>query len=247
MNKRHIKFDNIHNFRDIGGYETADGKKVKWGKIYRSGQLYSPTHNDIDKIYSLNIKTIMDFRSKHEINDKPNYVFENVNYLHSPAVDDGKIVSDMRSLANMDKNIMKQFYIDVPINNKTYKKMFRLLLETENLPMVIHCTAGNDRTGAASALILLALGVDVETVIEDYLLTNIYLLDFKEKILLMYKSQLDDIGYKNMDYMLSTQQEFLKSSIENISKIYGNFDKYFREDINLTESEQNLLCEMYLE
>jgi protein tyrosine/serine phosphatase len=143
--------------------------------------------------------------------------------------------------------IRDRFYSQVPINNKTYKKLFGLLLENENLPIIIHCTAGKDRTGAASALILLALGVDIETVIEDYMLTNIYLEGFTKKLLSMYKEQLDDTGYKNMEYMLSTQKEFLQSTIKNIEEVYGNIEKYFEDDIGINANGKIRLKELYLE
>lgn len=246
-NSRHIKFDGIHNFRDLGGYQSRDGRTVKWGNIYRSGQLFSPSQNDITKIYELQIKTIMDFRSHDEIKERPNYSFQNTNYLHYPAVNDDRIVSDMKSLSRMNRDLMKTFYKDVPINNKTYKKLFRLLLENDNLPIVFHCTAGKDRTGAASALILLALGVDMDTVMKDYLLTNIYLENFTQKILGMYRKELDDNAYNNMKYMLSAQSDFLEITLQHINNIYGDFDTYLENDLGVKKKDRKLLEKMYLE
>ncbi len=243
----HIPFEGIHNFRDIGGYKTANGRSVKHGMIYRSGHLAAYTDADLEKLKDLGLRTIMDFRSLDEVAQNPDPSIVDVCYIHYPAVEEGQINADLQSIAKLNKDRMIQFYRDIPIGNETYRQLFRMLVEGDHTPLLMHCTGGKDRTGGAAALILLALGVPRETVMEDYLLTNVYLEDFTNQVIGMYRMMLGDEEIETMRLMLSAKAEFLDVTLNRIEEMYGNFETYLREDLRVNMEDQERLKALYLE
>ena len=244
---RHIAFEGIHNFRDMGGYQTHDGKQVKRGLLYRSGHLAKNTEKDIKRLSELNIKTIVDFRSLEETQLHPNPELEGTRYLHLPAAADGQINADMKSIPRMGSDMMVRFYAEIPIGNAAFRQLFQMLLSGDHTPLLIHCTAGKDRTGGASALILMALGVPMETIMEDYLLTNVHLKDFTEQVIAMYRPMLSEEEVKNMEMMLSARADFLNASIKKINEVYGDFDTYLSKDLGLSDHDRQRLMDLYLE
>ena len=166
------------NFRDLGGYRTADGRTVKWGLLYRSGQMHDLTAADYAYLQKLGIRTVCDFRDTRERTGEPTLW---------PAGQKPKVLSDDYTL---DVSAMKlpgdptTWTHDQVVTamtatypqlldqfNGQYRRMFAELLAGD-VPLAFHCTAGKDRTGVAAALLLTALGVPRATVIEDYLLSN---------------------------------------------------------------------------
>ncbi|MEK9213236.1 tyrosine-protein phosphatase [Sphingomonas sp. 2378] len=166
------------NFRDLGGYRTMDGRTVKWGLLYRSGQMHDLTPADYAYLQKLGIRTVCDFRDTRERTGEP---------TNWPAGQKPKVLSDdyaldmsgmmlpgdpstwtheqvVAAMTATYPKLLDQF-------RGQYRRMFAELL-AGNAPLAFHCTAGKDRTGVAAALLLSALGVPRATVIEDYLLSN---------------------------------------------------------------------------
>jgi protein-tyrosine phosphatase len=178
--QRLLPLEGGRNFRDLGGYRTADGHTVKWGMLFRSGSMVDLTAQDLGYLNKLGIRTICDYRDRNERKAEPmpwaagtgptifadDYDGMAVGLMPK---DMGKITPETASA------IMAKTY---PMMLKTFapqfKRMFGQLLEG-NAPLAFNCSAGKDRTGVSSALLLTALGVPRETVIQDYLLTNQYL------------------------------------------------------------------------
>jgi protein-tyrosine phosphatase len=169
------------NFRDLGGYRTADGRMVKWGLLYRSGQMHDLTAADYAYLQQREIRTVCDFRDTRERAGEPS----NWPAGHAPRILSDDYALDMSGMklpgdpstwtheqvvAGMTTTypmLLDQF-------RQQYRRMFAELL-AGNAPLAFHCTAGKDRTGVAAALLLSALGVPRATVIEDYLLSNRYM------------------------------------------------------------------------
>ncbi len=166
------------NFRDLGGYRTADGRTVKWGLLYRSGQMHDLTPADYATLQRLGIRTVCDFRDTRERTAEPTLW---------PAGQKPKVLSDdyaldmsamkipgdpgtwtheqvVTAMTATYPKLLEQF-------NGQYRRMFAELLAGD-VPLAFHCTAGKDRTGVAAALLLTALGVPRATIIDDYLLSN---------------------------------------------------------------------------
>jgi len=165
------------NFRDLGGWRTADGRQVKWGRIYRSGVMAGLTMGDLDYLKALGILAICDLRSPEERASEPN------PFLTTPGpkviATDYDMSASMASFMKMKtredaiQGFAEAYVGFLDMLTPHYTDMFARLTANEG-PLAFNCSAGKDRTGMASALILSVLGVPRATVLEDYGLTQVY-------------------------------------------------------------------------
>ena len=167
------------NFRDLGGYATRDGRHVAWGRVYRSGSLADLTDADLDYLLHLGIRTSCDLRLAAEVAEKPDRLPPGLTYWHLPV--GGTINPVRRTITlfrkrNRLREVLQEAYTHVMVdqNGDVFGDLFHRLADPANLPLIIHCTAGKDRTGVAVAVLLSALGVDDETIAADYTLSNAY-------------------------------------------------------------------------
>ncbi len=174
---RHLNLAGASNFRDLGGYPGKNGRAVRWRQIFRSNHLGHLTEADIEVLRGLGLKCAFDFRGTEERVAAMCGVEEIT--VHSLPIEP-TVVAALRArlasgvaLSSADAlDVMRDSYRNyVRQNTPNFRALFAHLLE-DRAPLVIHCTAGKDRTGFACALILHALGVPDQTIAEDYLLTN---------------------------------------------------------------------------
>jgi protein-tyrosine phosphatase len=167
------------NFRDLGGYATAQGRKVKHGAVFRSAHLSTLTDLDRTALARLSVRTIVDLRGVEEAAETPHRVdgvgCRIVGAHIEPGV--GEKIRGAVADGSANPHLMMQFltdhYRDYPRRCAPgFRTLFATLTDGTHRPLVFHCTAGKDRTGFASALLLTLLGVPWETVMEDYLRTN---------------------------------------------------------------------------
>ncbi|WMT41327.1 tyrosine-protein phosphatase [Paenibacillus sp. D2_2] len=261
--QRVIALEGAHNFRDMGGYETTDGRKVKYGVFYRSDELSGLSPKDIEMLKSLNIKTIFDYRSNQEAQLKPDPTLPNVIYELQPAIAEDqhhrmnmsfgpegeeKQGNFLESLAQNDffktfraDAYMRELYSKLPLNNASYKRLMEIIQMPEHLGILHHCTAGKDRTGVGAALILLVLGVSEQAVMEDYLLTNETMRDFNQKLLGQIAEHANDAVLNNFSHLLDVKEELMEAVFRTIKENYGTYDAYFAEEFGLTEEKRELL------
>ena len=248
VKKRHLALEGAPNFRDLGGYATADGHTVKWGTFYRSDNLAHLTDADLEKVSALGLKLVCDFRSEPEKADES----DRLPAVNPPAVAafpigaESFMVKDLRKrissgdLDGLDLRAMmiegnRQFATRFAPN---YAAMFERITQPENLPALVHCTAGKDRAGFASAMILSVLGVPRETVMEDYLLTNHYTAAATEKRLRMIKVfSLFRADTDALRPLFRVEPAYLDAAFEAIEKEYGDFDTYRRNALGLDDAE----------
>jgi protein-tyrosine phosphatase len=177
---RVLPLEGGRNFRDLGGYRTADGRRVRWGKIFRSGNMAGLTPADFDYLSKLEIRTICDLRTTGERELEPNKWHQVANIAYwSREYETGfgeirKLLGSESNLATaMDaRNAMLDGYRRLPFHQAVaYKELFARLAAGQ-IPLVVNCSAGKDRAGMAAAIVLSALGVPREAVVQDYLLTE---------------------------------------------------------------------------
>ncbi len=174
-----IALDGVPNFRDLGGYLTSDGRIVRHGKVFRSGMLGAATDADLATMASLGIRTVIDLRTQPEVDmfgaDRlPNGV--SLVPLSIPSAGADPIVEEALRSGRFP------YLPDLVSVNRSYiqddavrlGEILELLSEPANLPAVVHCLGGKDRTGVTSALLLTILGVTWSKVREDYLRSNAY-------------------------------------------------------------------------
>jgi protein-tyrosine phosphatase len=242
MPVRHFKLHGASNFRDLGGYATRDGKSLRWRKIFRSNHLGNLTPGDVEVVRGLGVKSAFDFRGIEERKGADCKVEEIA--VHSLPIEPTVVAAlrarlQARALSSADAlEIMRESYRGyVRLNTHSFRELFWHLIE-DSAPLVIHCTAGKDRTGFASALILHALGVSEQVIGEDYLLTNSF-----------YRRDPNaspDLPADVQSAIGSVQASFLAAGFETVRAEYGDIETYFRDGLGLGTAERNELEERYL-
>lgn len=255
---RKLPFTGAHNFRDLGGYKTKDGRSIKWGKIYRSDNLHSLTDEDLKYMKRLNIESVVDFRSIEERENEPDRLNPDMTQVLLPIkfqpkeMDDDTIKNLMKDLTFGDldsSNLLRDFNIAIVEEfTEEYKNFFRYIIENNADPFVFHCTAGKDRAGFASAMILTILGVPREKVIEDYLLTNTYVKDHvDDKMLEIELKTFFRADTDNLRKISLVEERYLQAAFDTIDSKWGGMDRYISEALNLNEEDILKLQDFYLE
>lgn len=254
MEERYVSLDGTHNFRDIGGYKAADGRKVKMGLLYRSDELCYCTDEDIKKLEKMGLKSVIDYRNEKERAQKEDRLPEGVKiYYLDPKADVAAMASSERlkevmPLQKKDKITAKwakelmigqnEQFVLAPSSKESYRKMFDLILDEKNLPLVQHCRGGKDRTGYGAALILLVLGVSKEDVLKDYMLTNYYKKEKNEKSLQkLWEENKDADLVQAVRYLKQANESFLLAALDRIEKDYGNAVEYVQKELQLTQEQ----------
>ncbi len=239
--ERRIKLDGAVNFRDLGGYPTKDGFRVKWGRIYRADGLARLSDPDMRLLKQMNIRRVFDFRTGSEIQEAPDRLPEDgsMHYFHLPVIHGQfDFVKAIQLLKQGDSSwLTPDFMVNGYINNleafsESWATVIHHLIETESNPLVFHCTGGKDRTGTCAALILLALGVPEETVIDDHQLSNIYIAELLPKFYEMMSGY--DVDPDKLFPYLTAPRECIVSVIDYIEERYGSAAEYLIRKTSVT-------------
>lgn len=241
---RHLNLTGASNFRDLGGYPARDGRVVRWRQIFRSNHLGHLTAADIEVLRGLGVKSAFDFRGSEERAAAQCGVEEIV--VHSLPIEPTVVAAlrarlasgaPLTSAAALD--VMRDSYRNyVRHNTQNFRALFAHLLQ-DRAPLVIHCTAGKDRTGFACALVLHALGVADDLISEDYLLTNrFYRRD---------PSASPDLPDEVRQALSSVETSFLAAAFEVIRADYGNLESYLSDGLGLGMRERAKLEANYLD
>jgi protein-tyrosine phosphatase len=254
---RHLPLEGTPNFRDLGGYETSDGKFVRWGLLYRSGVLSHLTEQDFAYLTPLGVKVVCDFRTAQENATNPEIWIPaaHVEHVSLPIGSDSGSSSTKGNGPSMEEFLktnpsatdlkawMTKIYGGFALTNAPeYSKVFAELKQ-DRLPLLYHCAAGKDRTGVFSALLLLALGVPEQTVLADYELTDKYLRDAMsaEAARKMMASSstpgMSQLSAEQRNVMMAADPEYLKSTLRRIDEQFGSFDNYRRTALQVSDAD----------
>ncbi len=252
--ERKLGMQGTPNFRDFGGYRGADGRRVRWGYLYRSGQLSGLTPQDLELLDSLQLDLVCDFRREDEQQNSPSRYPES----RRPKVASLPITPGSNAAAfaggGLDlggRQPMYDFMVDInrdfaESQGATYARMFREILQHEDARFLVHCAAGKDRTGFAVAVILLALGVSVEQIMQDYLLTARFFHPQQEVERLRVKYGLESVPEEAILPMLEVHQAYLERALQAIAD-YGAVETYLEEVLGVGSAEREELRRRYLE
>lgn len=250
------------NFRELGGYETLSGKKIKFHKLLRTGNLADLSPFDLDYLKDYGVKYVVDFRSQEEVNRQPDRVPEGAKYDYNPVFSDdltnsSKSINDLDAQSKDDANFgfdhMLYAYEDMVESEsaqKAYRKFFDYLLENKNEDeaLIFHCTAGKDRTGFGALLALTALGVPLQTIKKDYLLTNITTKDFVDGMVARERAQgKNENTLQSIRDIQSVHPEYINHAVKVINDNYGSINNYLREVMHLSSADIMELRRIYLE
>jgi protein-tyrosine phosphatase len=258
--ERLLPLEGGRNFRDLGGYRVADGRQVRWGRIYRSGVMSGLTAGDLDYLRKLGITVICDLRSPQERASEPSPLIAS----HGAQVDtfDYDMSASMSGFgaAKTRDQAISAFaasyvtFLDVLAPNFT--DMFAHLAEGR-APLAMNCTAGKDRTGVGSALILSVLGVPRQTVVADYALTQVYTPPS------LYMNQLAGSGtvpgltaqqaeaFKRMpqdvlQVMMGSDPEVMRQTLAGIDRKFGGPIALAKARFGLTDAKITAMRATYL-
>ena len=257
---RRLPLEGANNFRDLGGYRTADGHYVRWGLVYRSGYLVNLTPKDSAYLNTLGIRLVCDVRADGERLRAPDPDQWAGNAPELLPVPIGPNRDGTLSAEDLKKRVAKinaeskdsvRGYDYAITDAAQYGKILHRIAAGD-LPAVEHCTSGKDRTGVFSAILLTALGVPRETVIQDYLLTTQYMLapDSIERTTadlqkIFGLSEPPDSA--TVKTIMTTRPETLQATFDSINKTYGSFDNYLRDGLKITDSDLARLRDELLE
>ena len=241
---RIIDMNSIKNFRDIGGYFTTDDRQIKWGQIYRSGNLSNCTLYDQERIRRLNIRTVIDFRSEKTIGKYPILLHPTIQKISIPLTPMDVVKLDDKLLKegfNRSDAIsyVQEAYVDIVENHKEqFGEMFDLLTNDSNYPLLLSGSLGKDGVGLATYFILHALGVSHSSIEQDYILSN--------KLIDPATSNVDarhlpESLQEAITAMLTVNKSYLNYVIEHINKKYGSVDKYLENELRVTSGKRSLL------
>jgi protein-tyrosine phosphatase len=249
------------NFRDLGGYPTADGQFTRWGRVYRSGALTYLTDAGRTQLAALGVRTVCDFRSAAERRREPSgSVAGNVEFLHwdydFASVSLRGMLREVAapSAEDMRQSITKLYRRLPSLFAEPYAAMFGQLARG-NMPLVFHCAAGKDRTGLAAALLLTSLGVPHRLVLEDYALTNTAI-DL-EATLFQHRGTSIGVGDEQAHLstvsrdvrapLLEARTEYLQSAFDQIQHDHGSIDGYLTGALRVTADMRKALRSHLLE
>lgn len=249
VSEKLIPMRGVPNFRDLGGIINKNGKQIKWGKIFRSGMLSRLTGEDSLYFKTLAIKTVIDFRGDREAEREPDKLPRDypVNYIRVPVGNPSDIekLSDIlgrsREAEETFKSLMLRGAEILTGSPEHFKPVFEAMERGESF--LFHCSAGKDRTGFAAALILSALDVGRDEIVDDYLLSNKYTVPYFEK----YISIITDMGISKDIALAATgvRKEFLDAVFAMIDAKYGKFDNMLSEVFGIDAGKKSRLMEKY--
>lgn len=234
---RHLPLEGAVNFRDLGGYETDDGRTVRWRTVFRSDALSALTARDHATLRAIGVRLVCDLRLPGERRHAPNALPEDagIEQLEPGFIPRGTLdmLAALRAGRLHGEAIIAEVtthYWHMPRDHgETFGMILRRLAEPEARPAVIHCTSGKDRTGFTAALVLLALGVPLDTVFEDYLLTNDYRRDVAKLLDL-------PISEADMAILTSARRRYLETAVESMIDLSGSIGGYLREAIGVDDT-----------
>jgi protein-tyrosine phosphatase len=231
--QKDIALKSVLNFRDVGGIETRDGRRIREGIVFRSANIDSISRDDIRKLKTLNIKTIVDLRAPYE--QKKNSRKINGIERVSLTLDFEQTTRNKLRPLILRKNseaeieeISNSLYLEIlDASAPAFKKVLELLLRDGSSSVLIHCQAGKDRTGILSALLQLTLDADRQSIINSYLKSNESLIPFFRKKLMIRKVL--TLGYfpaANILYAITVKQRNIESVLNRVDNHHGGIDAY---------------------
>jgi protein-tyrosine phosphatase len=237
---RSLHLASAPNFRDVGGYRTADGSWVRMGVVYRSGDLSKLTAADLAELKRLGVATVYDLRTDSEVAAQPDQVPAGAkdireNVLGAASTSSFNAATPAEAFAVMVNAEVTM--VDADSAKSSYHAVLTGIADSYRGSVVYHCTAGKDRTGWASAALLTALGVPAETVMADYLASNDYNAASNAATLASLPAAYAAI-YKPL---LAVDPAYLNSGFSEVQKQYGSFGSYLKQGLGLDAHTLNRL------
>ncbi len=244
--ERVLTVDGVINIRDMGGYHTADGRRMRTGLVYRAGALGNLTVTGLEQLQKMGIKLVCDLRSEEEEVAAPDKLpaDSSLEYIHLPllAAENRRerltaLLFNRSKFASMMPDMYTRIIIDG--NAHLYGDILRRLANPHNLPTIIHCTAGKDRTGIAAMLILSLLGVPDDVIVADYSLSNLYY----DQFLQFGQTAISSISWtgitaEDIQPLFVCDPATMQTAIDHVRRKYGSVANYLRSAAGVNDEMQ---------
>lgn len=265
---KRIALEGVHNTRDLGGYSTLEGRRIKTKRLIRSGELSKLTERDkhiLTEDYQLSV--IVDFRTHTECMECADPALQGVVYVSNPILEEkalgitrekeaendvvSMVLGKMKGNKNAGIEYMENMYrnfITTNFTKKQYGKFLHIVLENRSGSVLWHCTAGKDRAGIGTALLLAALGISKEQIVADYMKVNEFAAD---EINLAVQNLVEKTGDRELGEHLRTlfsvQESYIYTFFDTINQGYGSVERFLKEEMSLYEDALQELKYNYLE
>ncbi|MBP5694351.1 MAG: tyrosine-protein phosphatase [Bacilli bacterium] len=245
-----LDFKKIKNARDFAGTKNKEGKIIPSGIFIRSGNLANIKFSDKFQLkHKYKIKTIIDLRTEKEVAEKPDKKIRGIKYLNYSLINqsaegithekDRQHSNNLQGLERMyEQIVLDDFAID------SLKKIFKVLTDINNFPILFHCSVGKDRTGIVTLFLLSLLDVERSKIDKDYLESNVICIPESERV---YERVLE----KTMNHTLANKIrlthivdiKYLDAAVNAINEKFGSVDNYIKDVIGITDEEKNIFKE----
>lgn len=249
--ERRLAMDASPNFRDLGGLKTSDGRTVKWDRLFRCGDMGKLTDTDLQAVASSHITDVVDFRNMTEIQKSPdkypstyemNRIHANIGSTDGKSTSNFmKVLADPKATAKDAEDTFAKFYPDIMLGAKDYQLMFdELLKNSGDEGLLFHCSAGKDRTGVGSALILSALNVPEETIIEEYYLSNRYTRKALTKDMVT-----NGLNPEIAQVLSGVEPRYLQAAFQAVKEKYGSVHQLLEKELGIDQAKRIELIGKY--
>jgi protein-tyrosine phosphatase len=252
----------VRNFRDVGGLPTADGRRVRYGRLFRSGHLAHASESDAEFLASLGLHTILDFRNSSDMKlEGPDVALPGVRNVNMPLSDPASGAEfwtvvrygDMDALRSAlddgkaERRMIGSYRRIVLDRTAEHGRMLTLLADEESVPALLHCAAGKDRAGTSVAIILLALGVTREAIVRDYLESNALHRRYRVQRGKQAESAATPEVMELLSPLFEARAEYLEAAFDAMTKRWGTVDRYLAEGLGCGPDRRERLRSLLLE
>jgi protein-tyrosine phosphatase len=247
---RRVPFEGVPNFRDLGGYPTRSGARVRWGLVFRAGVLDGFRPADLTLYDQLGLRTVFDLRSDTECDERPSMVTSRrLTITGRPPGDERITRRQLPRTAAEGEQLLHEIYCGLLDHSAAQIGELLVALTADGgLPAAFHCHAGKDRTGMVAALLLEALGVERTLVLDDYELTTQYLTDAMVQDQRTF-ARLIELGFSEeaAAAVFATSRWAMEAALDHMDSRHGGVESYLTGPAGMTREHLEVLRERLLE
>ena len=247
-----IKMNALLNFRDLGEAFSGAEKPLKKGIVFRTANPDRLTRDDLKKLQSLNIRSVIDLRAPHEVDPKAVKI-EGSQRISLPLDFQGKTREKLKPVLRIKnyeeevKKISQALYVEMlDAALPVFRNVLEILLQPGSCPALIHCQVGKDRTGIISALLLLAMGADRQDIISDFMRSNDELIPFFKRSLLRRKIlSFGFFPHRAVLFAVTVRRNNIEAVLDRVTDHYGGIEGYLSSsgfDLSQLPELRNKLC-----